>query len=258
VTFALQLILLLALVSTVVPASSFTVLSGTMTGNPDGSISANTARVRAVMNGPVANVSSVTYSFRIFGSSPTVNPDADGIIRQGVVLWINMQNACNLYFLHWRTASNIPAGTTLVGAKVQYNPGFTILDSCAGIGYSTVQQPGGAPAEVSSNINIMDGNQHNFTVTHLGPSHWKMYTDGIVVLEALDMANTFPVDSNLYGLRLDGVNIQLSYILTTTTTVTPPNGNVNLYYQTLGFGSLAGIATLLITLIATAPKRSRR
>ena len=152
-----------------------------------------------------------------------------------------MQNACNLYFLFWRTDSTKSAGTTVVGAKVQVNPTITSLDvnhsdliACAGVGYSTIFQPDGTPAETSSTVNIMDGNWHSFTVVKLGPERWRLYTDGMFAFEAYDPANNFPVDSNLWGLRLDNVQIQLYYRLTINTsqlfstsfTVVPPSGQV--------------------------------
>src|SRR5256712_13261297 len=63
----------------------------------------------------------------------------------------------------------------------------------------------------------MDGNWHNFTVVKLGPERWWLYTDGMFAFEAYDPANNFPIDSNLWGLRLDNVQIQLYYQLTIST-----------------------------------------
>ena len=222
-----------------VPANNFSVISGSITGLADNSIYANVDRVRAAMTSREPGVVSASYYFKILGSSPTVGPDSDGVTRQGVVFWANMQNACNLYFLFWRTDSSKPAGTTVVGAKVQVNPTITSIDvnhsdliACAGVGYSTISQPDGTPAEISSNVNIMDGNWHNFTVVKLGPERWRLYTDGMFAFEAYDPANNFPIDSNLWGLRLDNVQIQLYYQLTMSTTqsfstsftVAPPTG----------------------------------
>src|SRR2546425_4856987 len=222
-----------------VPVNNFSVISGSMSGLADSSIYANVDRVRAAMTSPEPGVVSASYYFKILGSSPTVGPDSDGVTRQGVVFWINMQNACNLYFLFWRTDSTRPAGTTTVGAKVQANPSITSqtvnnsdLIACAGIGYSTLSQPDGTSAETISNVNIMDGNWHNFTIVKLGPERWRLYTDSVFVFEAYDPANNFLVDSNLWGLRLDNVQIQLYYQLTidttqlfsTSFTVAPPTG----------------------------------
>ncbi|OLE68607.1 hypothetical protein AUF78_15215 [archaeon 13_1_20CM_2_51_12] len=222
-----------------VPANNFSVMSGSISGLADNSIYANVDRVRAAMTSPDPGVVSASYYFKILGSSPTVVPDSDGVTRQGVVFWANMHNACNLYFLFWRTDSTKPAGTTVVGAKVQVNPTITSLDvnhsdliACAGVGYSTISQPDGTPAEISSNTNVMDGNWHNFTVVKLGPERWRLYTDSMLAFEAYDPANNFPIDSNLWGLRLDNVQIQLYYELTidttqlfsTSFTVAPPTG----------------------------------
>src|SRR5437667_782637 len=234
-----------------VPANNFSVISGSISGLADSSIYTNVDRVRAAMTSPVPGVVSASYYFKILGSSPTVLPDSDGVTRQGVVLWVNMQNACNLYFLFWRTDSTKPAGTTVVGAKVQVNPTITSLDvnhsdliACAGVGYSTISQPDGTPAEISSNLNIMDGNWHNFTVVKLGPERWRLYTDGVFAFEAYDPANNFPIDSNLWGLRLDNVEIQLYYQLTISTsqlfstsfTVQPPSGQTG---QSISFSASA-------------------
>ena len=203
------------------------------------------------MTSPEPGVVSASYYFKILGSSPTVGPDSDGVTRQGVVFWVNMQNACNLYFLFWRTDSTKPAGTTVVGAKVQVNPTITSLDvnhsdliACAGVGYSTISQPDGTPAEISSNLNIMDGNWHNFTVVKLGPERWRLYTDGVFAFEAYDPANNFPIDSNLWGLRLDNVQIQLYYEVTISTsqlfstsfTVQPSSGQTG---QSISFSASA-------------------
>jgi len=222
-----------------VPANNFSVLSGSISGLADNSIYANVDRVRAAMTSPDPGVVSASYYFKILGNSSTVVPDSDGVTRQGVVFWVNMHNACNLYFLFWRTDSTKPAGTTVVGAKVQVNPTITSLDvnhsdliACSGVGYSTISQPDGTPAEISSNTNIMDGNWHNFTVVKLGPERWRLYTDSMLAFEAYDPANNFPIDSNLWGLRLDNVQIQLYYELTidttqlfsTSFTVAPPTG----------------------------------
>jgi len=80
----------------------------------------------------------------------------------------------------------------------------------------------------------MDGNWHDFTIVKLGPERWRLYTDSVFVFEAYDPANNFPVDSNLWGLRLDNVQIQLYYQLTITSnttqqfstwfTINPPTG----------------------------------
>ena len=234
-----------------VPANNFSVISGSISGLADSSIYTNVDRVRAAMTSPVPGVVSASYYFKILGSSPTVLPDSDGVTRQGVVLWVNMQNACNLYFLFWRTDSTKPAGTTVVGAKVQVNPSITSLDvnhsdliACAGVGYSTISQPDGTPAEISSNLNIMDGNWHNFTVVKLGPERWRLYTDRVFAFEAYDPSNNFPIDSNLWGLRLDNVEIQLYYQLTISTsqlfstsfTVQPPSGQTG---QSISFSASA-------------------
>ncbi len=207
-----------------VPANNFSVISGSVSGLADNSIYTNVDRVRAAMTSPDPGVLSASYHFKILGNSSTVVPDSDGVTRQGVVFWANMQNACNLYFLFWRTDSTAPVGTTVVGAKVQVNPTVTSLDvnhsdliACAGVGYSTISRPDGSAAEISSNINIMDGNWHNFTVVKLGPERWRLYTDGLFAFEAYDPANDFPVDSNLWGMRLDNVEIQLYYQLTSST-----------------------------------------
>jgi len=222
-----------------VPANNFSVISGSMSGLADNSIYTNVDRVRAAMTSAIPGVVSASYYFKILGNSSTVVPDSDGVTRQGVVFWINMQNACNLYFLFWRTDGTQPAGTTMIGAKVQVNPTISSSDvnhsdliACAGFGYSTISQPDGTPAEIPSNINIMDGNWHNFTVVKLGPDRWQLYTDGMFAFEAYDPASNFPVDSNLRGLRLDNVEIQLFYRLTihtsqpfsTSFTLTPPSG----------------------------------
>jgi PKD domain-containing protein len=231
-----------------VPANNFSVISGSITGLPDNSITANVDRVRAAMTAPVSGVVSASYYFKILGSSPIVVPDSDGVTRQGVVFWVNMHNACNLYFLFWRTDSTTPAGTTMIGAKVQVNPTITSLDvnhsdliACAGLGYSTLSQPDGTPAEISSSINIMDGNWHNFTLAKLGPERWRLYTDNIFAFEAYDPTNNFALDSNLWGLRLDNIQTQIYYQLTTTTTqastsftVAPPTGEVG---QLLSFSA---------------------
>src|SRR3989442_11777433 len=197
-----------------VPANNFSVISGSITGLADNSIYANIDRVRAAMTSATPGVVSASYYFKILGSSPTVGPDSDGVTRQGVVFWVNIQNACNLYFLFWRTDSTKPAGTTVVGAKVQVNLTITSLDvnhsdliACAGVGYSTIFQPDGTPAEISSNTNIMDGNWHNFTVVILGPERWRLYTDSMFAFEAYDPSNNFPIDSNIWVLRLDNVQI---------------------------------------------------
>src|SRR5438128_7779185 len=234
-----------------VPANNFSVISGSISGLADSSIYTNVDRVRAAMTSPVPEVVSASYYFKILGSSPTVLPDSDGVTRQGVVFWVNMHNACNLYFLFWRTDSTKPAGTTVVGAKVQVNPTITSsavnhsdLIACAGVGYSTISQPDGTPAEISSNLNIMDGNWHNFTVVKLGPERWRLYTDGVFAFEAYDPANNFPIDSNLWGLRLDNVEIQLYYQLTISTsrlfstsfTVQPPSGQTG---QPISFSASA-------------------
>src|SRR5438552_519100 len=234
-----------------VPANNFSVISGSISGLADSSIYTNVDRVRAAMTSPVPGVVSASYYFKILGSSPTVLPDSDGVTRQGVVLWVNMQNACNLYFLFWRTDSTKPAGTTVVGAKVQVNPTITSLDvnhsdliACAGVGYSTISQPDGTPAEISSNLNIMDGNWHNFTVVKLGPERWRLYTDRVFAFEAYNPSNNFPIDSNLWGLRLDNVEIQLYYQLTISTsqlfstsfTVQPPSGQTG---QSISFSASA-------------------
>src|SRR5438093_11769976 len=157
-----------------VPANNFSVISGSMSGLADNSIYTNVDRVRAAMTSAIPGVVSASYYFKILGNSSTVVPDSDGVTRQGVVFWINMQNACNLYFLFWRTDGTQPAGTTMIGAKVQVNPTISSSDvnhsdliACAGFGYSTISQPDGTPAEIPSNINIMDGNWHNFTVVKL-------------------------------------------------------------------------------------------
>src|SRR2546425_6325748 len=238
-----------------VPANNFSVMSGSISGLADNSIYANVDRVRAAMTSPDPGVVSASYYFKILGSSPTVGPDSDGVTRQGVVFWVNMQNACNLYFLFWRTDSTKPAGTTVVGAKVQVNPTITSINvnhsdliACAGVGYSTISQPDGTPAEISSNTNIMDGNWHNFTVVKLGPERWWLYTDGMFAFEAYDPANNFPIDSNLWGLRLDNVQIQLYYQLTidstqlfsTSFTVAPPTGPAG---QSISFSASASGGT---------------
>jgi len=232
-----------------VPANNFSVVSGSISGLADNSIYANVDRVRAAMTTREPGVVSASYYFKIIGSSPTVGPDSDGVTRQGVVFWVNMQNACNLYFLFWRTDSTKPAGTTVVGAKVQVNPTITSVDvnhsdliACAGVGYSTISQPDGTPAEISSNVNIMEGNWHNFTVVKLGPERWRLYTDSMFAFEAYDPTNNFPIDSNLWGLRLDNVQIQLYYQLTidstqqlsTSFTVMPPTGPVG---QSISFSA---------------------
>ena len=232
-----------------VPANNFSVISGSISGLADSSIYTNVDRVRAAMTSPVPGVVSASYYFKILGSSPTVLPDSDGVTRQGVVFWVNMHNACNLYFLFWRTDSTKPAGTTVVGAKVQVNPTITSLDvnhsdliACAGVGYSTISQPDGTPAEISSNTNIMDGNWHNFTVVKLGPERWRLYTDSVLAFEAYDPSNNFPIDSNLWGLRLDNVQIQLYYQLTISTsqlfstsfTAQPPSGQTG---QSISFSA---------------------
>src|SRR5207245_355572 len=131
-----------------VPANNFSVISGSITALADSSIYTNVDRVRAAMTSPVPGVESASYYFKILGSSPTVGPDSDGVTRQGVVFWVNMQNACNLYFLFWRTDSTKPAGTTVVGAKVQLNPTITSINvnhshviASARVGYSTISQP---------------------------------------------------------------------------------------------------------------------
>jgi len=234
-----------------VPANNFSVISGSITGLADNSIYANVDRVRAAMTSPDQGVVSASYYFKILGSSPTVMPDSDGVTRQGVVFWVNMHNACNLYFLFWRTDSTKPAGTTVVGAKVQVNPIITSIDvnhsdliACAGVGYSTISQPDGTPTEISSNVNIMDGNWHNFTVVKLGPERWRLYTDSMFAFEAYDPSNNFPIDSNLWGLRLDNVQIQLYYQLTISTsqlfstsfTVQPPSGQTG---QSISFSASA-------------------
>src|SRR5438445_3136620 len=234
-----------------VPANNFSVISGSITGLADNSIYANIDRVRAVMTSPDLGVVSASYYFKILSSSPTVTPDSDGVTRQGIVFWVNMHNACNLYFLFWRTDGTKPAGTTVVGAKVQVNPTITSLDvnhsdliACAGVGYSTISQPDGTPAEISSSINIMDGNWHNFTVVKLGPERWQLYTDGVFAFEAYDPSNNFPTDSNLWGLRLDNVQIQLYYQLTISTsqlfstsfTVQPSSGQTG---QSISFSASA-------------------
>src|SRR5207245_2672246 len=226
-------------------------LSGISSVCADSSIYTNVDRMRSAMTSPVPGVVSASYYFKILGSSPTVLPDSDGVTRQGVVLWVNMQNACNLYFLFWRTDSTKPAGTTVVGAKVQVNPTITSLDvnhsdliACAGVGYSTISQPDGTPAKISSNLNIMDGNWHNFTVVKLGPERWRLYTDRVFAFEAYDPSNNFPIDSNLWGLRLDNVEIQLYYQLTISTsqlfstsfTVQPPSGQTG---QSISFSASA-------------------
>jgi PKD repeat protein len=234
-----------------VPSNNFSVISGSISGLADNSIYANVARVRAAMTSPLPGVASASYYFKILGSSPTVAPDSDGVTRQGVVFWVNMQNACNLYFLFWRTDSTQPAGTTIVGAKVQVNPAITSqtvnnsdLIACAGVGYSTLSQPDGTSADTSSNINMMDGNWHNFTIVKVGPERWRLYTDSVFVFEAYDPANNFPVDSNLWGLRLDNVQIQLYYRLAINTTqqfstsfaIAPPTGLVG---QSISFSASA-------------------
>ena len=234
-----------------VPANNFSVISGSISGLADNSIYDNVARVRASMTSPIPGVVSASYYFKILGNSPTVSPDSDGVTRQGVVFWVNMQNACNLYFLFWRTDSTQPAGTTMVGAKVQANPSITSqtvnnsdLIACAGVGYSTLSQPDGTSAEIISNVNIMDGNWHNFTIVKLGPERWGLYADSVFVFEAYDPANNFPVDSNLWGLRLDNVQIQLYYRLTINTTqqfstwftIMPPTG---LTGQSISFSASA-------------------
>jgi len=203
-----------------IPASQFNVVSGSITGYPNGSIYANIVRVRAAMTMP-SNAISATILFKIYGSSPTVNPDSDGATRQGVVFWTNMQNACNLYFLGWRTDSTKPAGTSVVTSKVQANPSITSttvtnsdLLACAGIGYTTLVQPNGGVGEIGSNINVMDGNWHNFTIAKLSSTSFKLYIDGTFAFQSYDPANHFPTDTNIWGLRLDNVEVLLTYQLT--------------------------------------------
>src|SRR5438094_8404857 len=94
-----------------VPANNFSVVSGSISGLTDSSIYTNVDRVRAVMTSPVPGVESASYYYTILSSSPTVLPDSDGVTPQGVVFWVNMHNACNLYFLFGITDSTKPVTT---------------------------------------------------------------------------------------------------------------------------------------------------
>jgi hypothetical protein len=200
----------------VIPGTDFNVLSGQLTGNPNSSISITTTRLRAVMNYTLPGAMRISYLFRILGSTSTINVDADGVTRQGVVLWANVHNACNIYFLSWRTDSRQPAGTSVVEAQSQINPNIVgpinnaQLNSCAGVGYSFLSQPNGTQAKAVSSINIMDGAVHNFTIARLSPVSWRLYTDGALVLTAQDPGAILSVDSNLFALRTDNVMVTLT------------------------------------------------
>ena len=189
--------------SILISASQFTVLSGQMTGNPDNSISINIARLRAVTNGMWPGLNRINYHFRILGDSPTISVDADGVTRKGVVLWADVVNACNLVFLSCRTDSREAAGTTVIEGQTQLNPAITgpitnaQLNSCAGIGYSLLDKR-------VLNINIYDGNWHDFTISR-SPTGFVIQLDAVPLSLQISLS-----DTGLYGLRTDNVNVELT------------------------------------------------
>ena len=190
-----------------VRADQLRVLSGSLTGNPDGSITVNTARLRTVLDQPLPNIRSINVRFRILGNSPTVKPDSDGVTRKGVTLWANVLNACNLDFLSCRTDSREVSGTIVVEAQSQINPLVTgpidnaQLNSCAGLGYTP-------PLKTVSNIDIMDGSWHSFRIDRIGKGYG-LYLDGQFMVATVPPRDPILFDTGLYGLRTDNVNIQL-------------------------------------------------
>ena len=162
----------------------------------------NTARLRTVLKRSLFGLGSIKYRFRIRGDSPTVKPDSDGVTRKGVVLWADVINACNLAFLSCRTDSREASGTTVVEGQLQVNPSITgpidnaQLNSCAGVGYSLVSKR-------VVNIDIMDGNWHEFAVG-ISPVGFEIGLDGQFLNIPIGL-----LDTGLYGLRTDNVNVDV-------------------------------------------------
>ena len=193
-----------------VPVSSWRMLQGTFQ-TQDGQLFSESTRSRAIVSFPTSDLLSVSVKFRILGNSAEVQPDSDGVTRDGITVWMNYQDPCNQYFLSWRTDNSKP-GKTVVGALLKHNPGVKDLQQCDGIGYSNLTKEDGRPALVSMTTDIMDGHDHELRIVRTGVARWKLFADGAFVMEAGDPAQTLQ-DQGLVGLRIDNIKVLFVYQL---------------------------------------------
>ncbi|HYY92407.1 MAG TPA: hypothetical protein VE955_10500, partial [Candidatus Dormibacteraeota bacterium] len=197
---------------TVLPATSFQVVSGTMSGQSDSSISVSTPRMRAITISPMT-VPSVREDFVITSPTSTLNTDVDGVTRIGMTIWTNVQDQCNQYFISWRSMSNQPAGTSIVSAYLVYNPGLTTLSQCPGTGFTLLTDTGTATnAWKSLPIDILDGKQHSLLAVRIAgqTTGFDVYADGSLVFTAVDKSNTL-TDTGLLGARTDNSVVNFFY-----------------------------------------------
>ena len=197
-----------------VPLSGFNVISGHLSGSAQ-NISTIYQRNRAALIFPASQVLAVIVRFQIAGPTAVIATDVDGVVRQGVTIWMNYQDPCNQYFLAWRADSSKPAGTSVLGAQRVLNPGASQLSQCPGTGFTPLTQPDGSNAFRTLNIDVMDGQPHELKIvrtTEMPGTAFRLFTDGTLQMQASDLNNTFP-DIGLYGLRTDNVIVTLTYVL---------------------------------------------
>lgn len=127
----------------VVPRSRMKVTEGTLRQRPDGRLSVEGPRLRAIV--PDAKAPRAELRFSLLGASGEQRALQSGEQRQQVGLKLRARDGCNVLYVMWRLA---PKPGLVVSYK--HNPGQHRSNECGNQGYVTVRPyqsvPQGAPA----------------------------------------------------------------------------------------------------------------
>ncbi len=185
-------------VLTSVPLSRLDVTQGELRPGPDGQLTVDGPRMRAVV--PGTRTSSVELRFTPLGPSLQQVALASGEQRQQVGLKLRALDGCNLVYVMWRIAPK-------PGIVVNYkrNPGQQASRECGNGGYTTVR-----PTRRVSTPAPASGTPHTLRAT-LDERTLRVWADGTLAWEGELPEEALGADGPV-GLRSDNVRLALQLL----------------------------------------------
>jgi len=179
-----------------VPPSRLCVTEGALGSLPDGRLSIDTDKLRAVLSTP--GKQAIEARFTYLGPTAKTAPLRSGAIRQQFGLKLRAEDGCNLVYAMWRFA---PEPSLVV--QVKSNPGLHTSKACGNAGYSTVTPRHAAPVEAPQ-----IGAAHRLSAT-LDGAALRVLIDGKPVWEGTLGPEALAADGPV-GIRADNARLTLA------------------------------------------------
>ena len=179
-----------------VPRDQLCVTEGTLTALPDGDLSVEAAKMRAVMatTGPRM----IEARFLYLGPTAETAPLRSGEVRQQFGLKLRASDGCNVIYAMWRFE---PRSSLTVSVKS--NPGLHTSSACGNAGYETQRPRLTLPVQAPQ-----IGTTHRLTAA-LNDRTLSVLIDEIPVWEGELAADALASDGPV-GLRSDNVRLELA------------------------------------------------